>query len=392
MKLISLALITLNCLLNISFAFAQDSVHEFKFVGTASCSSSNCHGSVKPRDATSVLQNEFFTWYKHDSHSQAYKTLLSADSKKIAANLGIQSAQNDKLCLSCHATYAQPDQRADKFSFEDGVSCESCHGAASGWLKSHVAKDASYENLIKQGMKDINSASEQAKLCASCHVESVQNNFGHDLYGAGHPRISLELDTYLSVMPRHWHFTDKYIKRNGNYSATKTWLYGQLELATRLDEKLKSEKFEHDFSNYYCFSCHHPLEKKEFRTKNYQGKPGKLRINETHFAVLAAVFDQSPDLIKQNLAGIKSKIETLSLSKSSLQDLLSKILTTIVTDDRVHEYQYAEQLVMGISAVVTEIDPSGKLYQQKVAPLYKVIKQPGTFDGAALKKTAKQLI
>ena len=56
-------------------------------LGVSSCASSTCHGSIQPREATKVLQNEYVVWSRMDSHSRAYKTLLSKESQWIAKNL-----------------------------------------------------------------------------------------------------------------------------------------------------------------------------------------------------------------------------------------------------------------------------------------------------------------
>src|SRR5712691_2521514 len=46
-----------------------------KYTGPGSCSSTSCHGSVKPRAESRVLQNEYSTWVVKDKHSKAYAAL-----------------------------------------------------------------------------------------------------------------------------------------------------------------------------------------------------------------------------------------------------------------------------------------------------------------------------
>ena len=55
-------------------------------LGVATCASSMCHGSVRPRSSTSVLQNEYVVWSRLDSHRNAYNILLSEESRWIATN------------------------------------------------------------------------------------------------------------------------------------------------------------------------------------------------------------------------------------------------------------------------------------------------------------------
>src|SRR5262249_41468079 len=42
-----------------------------KFTGPGSCSAPSCHGSVRPRNENSVMQNEYSTWAVLDKHSHA---------------------------------------------------------------------------------------------------------------------------------------------------------------------------------------------------------------------------------------------------------------------------------------------------------------------------------
>ena len=115
---------------------------ENKFMGTGSCSSSNCHGSASPRAGSNVLQNEYVTWTKHDKHSKAWLVLKEADAQKIGQNLGLSDPSTAPSCLGCHATSLPPELHGPKFTVEDGVSCESCHGAAEHWLDKHAQSGA----------------------------------------------------------------------------------------------------------------------------------------------------------------------------------------------------------------------------------------------------------
>jgi hypothetical protein len=115
-----------------------------KFMGVGSCSASNCHGSVKPLKGSKVLQNEYYTWLKHDKHARAYQSLINKEGQRMANLLGIADASKEPLCLKCHATYNRHTQsHGERYQIEDGVSCESCHGAAERWLSPHTAADAS---------------------------------------------------------------------------------------------------------------------------------------------------------------------------------------------------------------------------------------------------------
>ena len=73
----------------------------------------------------------------------------SRAAEQIAQNLGIGAPEKAKICLDCHATHIEDASlKGEKFSIEDGVSCESCHGAAEKWIGPHTAKNASHARGI----------------------------------------------------------------------------------------------------------------------------------------------------------------------------------------------------------------------------------------------------
>ena len=112
-------------------------------LGTVTCASSTCHGSVLAWDDV-VLHNEYTTWARLDRHTRAYATLLTPASVSIARKLGLSTpAHEAPECLACHA-YAPPaEQRGERFVLSDGISCEGCHGPAERWVASHTSSDAS---------------------------------------------------------------------------------------------------------------------------------------------------------------------------------------------------------------------------------------------------------
>src|SRR3546814_12490388 len=69
------------------------------------------------------------------------------------------------MCLGCHATPAAGGSRGSRFQTSDGVGCEACHGAASGWLSSHYAVGASHAATVSRGM--IPLANPQARASVS---------------------------------------------------------------------------------------------------------------------------------------------------------------------------------------------------------------------------------
>jgi hypothetical protein len=112
-----------------------------KYNGPGGCASSSCHGSIQPRQITHVSQNEYSIWAGQDKHARAYQVLSNDVSLRIGRVLNLKSPpEQSEKCLACHALSVSAEQRAQTFDLNDGVSCESCHGPAAGWLGPHTVK------------------------------------------------------------------------------------------------------------------------------------------------------------------------------------------------------------------------------------------------------------
>ena len=122
-------------------------------LGSSTCASSLCHGSISTWKDAVVLQNEYTTWMKLDSHSKAYEVLLNKDSIKIAKNLGLKEpAHKADVCLDCHAHNVPLKLRGEKFDISEGVSCEGCHGGAEHFISSHTIRNKTLSDNVKRGL------------------------------------------------------------------------------------------------------------------------------------------------------------------------------------------------------------------------------------------------
>jgi len=212
-----------------------------RHLGVASCASSLCHGSVTPNSNYNVLLNEFITWSHQDAHAKAFQALTSERGRSIAAKLGLPSAETAKECLDCHADNVAPAQRGAKFALTDGVGCEACHGGAERWIASHATAKATYQGDVGQGMYPSANLGDRAQLCESCHVGTADKQATHNIMGAGHPRLSFELDTYLALEPPHYAADANYRRRKPAFNHAQTWAAGQLQAsAQQLDLLLSS--------------------------------------------------------------------------------------------------------------------------------------------------------
>lgn len=113
-------------------------------------------------------------------HASSYETLLTEESKAIAAKMGISSPETSAECLSCHVTgwghasgyqleVDPADSRAVKKNKDLArVGCESCHGAGK------LYKSKSKMEQIYLGELDgapLGLIEPDEANCVSCHNE-----------------------------------------------------------------------------------------------------------------------------------------------------------------------------------------------------------------------------
>jgi hypothetical protein len=207
------------------------STNSARVLGAADCSSSGCHGGGGRN------QNQFLVWSMRDPHSQrSFATLTTARSRQIAEALQIKDPVTDPRCTACHAPLhgLNPLLRAETVQVSEGVSCESCHGPAEKWLRSHTRSDWTRSDRVFAGMRDLKDLYVRANTCVACH-QTVEL----PLLKAGHPELIFELDGQSVAQPKHW---------REEADGAQAWLVGQaaalremswqLSRETELNEKL----------------------------------------------------------------------------------------------------------------------------------------------------------
>lgn len=263
-------------------------------VGTVNCASSTCHGAVAPWTGSTVQQNEYTTWSRLDKHAKAYAVLLNAQSRAIAAKLGLkQGAENAQECLDCHAHTPPPALRGERHMLSDGVGCEACHGPADKWIRSHTAPGTTHADNVAKGMYPTEKPVEQAKLCLSCHVGDNSRAVSHRIMGAGHPRLSFELETFAQLAPAHYKIDDDWHKRKGDYDSVRLWAIGQAlasknQLDMLTDPKRGRDGMFPELALFDCHACHHPMSDKKWTPRLGVG-PGRMRLNDSNLLMLRAI-------------------------------------------------------------------------------------------------------
>ena len=202
------------------------------FVGSVGCSSSSCHGGAGPK------RSQYITWSQKDFHTKAHAVLLNARSERIAEGLGIGPAQSSTRCTSCHSPFQSvaPRRLARTAHPDEGVSCESCHGAAGSWLRGHTRPDWTYNTRVAAGMRDLRNLYVRANACVACH-----QNLAPELLKAGHPDLFFELDGQSVAQPKHWVDEEP-------WSGLRQWLTGQAVALREMSWALANDPTNDPFS------------------------------------------------------------------------------------------------------------------------------------------------
>lgn len=89
--------------------------------------------TVGPDKCQECHEAAYEVW-EETEHQAGYRTFHRSDSAQaILKRMGERSARR-AVCVNCHYTRVEKRGRARAVA---GVSCESCHGAADGWLDLH---------------------------------------------------------------------------------------------------------------------------------------------------------------------------------------------------------------------------------------------------------------
>ncbi len=378
----------------------------YLYLGATSCSGSACHGSTTPRNKLRIAQNEFYTWSQKDDHAKAYEVLTKPDSKIIAKNLKLAKPEESERCLVCHAMRVSPESQGTLYDLTEGVSCESCHGPAEKWLGAHIRKDFDRQKGTAVGMYNTKNLVKRAQKCLECHGGMEGKVVVHELIGAGHPRLSFEMDNYTHAS-----------SRDGLWP---------------------------DLTHFDCFACHHAVvdhlrgvtdqdkNEQRWRFREYDGKPGRLVWRSSLYSVFRYTVNQiSPEegktldqLVKalhegltgkgvssdsfsatlNRLAELAEKLATQAAQYSFNQRVVLALMRNISGDGQrlaAVGFQSAEQAVLALASLHDSyVDtvgplPDGKAVKESIDALYKEIQVSRSFNPmqfeASMDKIHKQL-
>jgi hypothetical protein len=157
--ILSLSLLfTLGAFFFIGTAFETTPSATGKYVGVEGCTKA-CHKTES--------QGKQLDIWKSSKHSQAWTALETEAADKIAKEKGFTTAAKETpACIKCHVLGKDidPAELTETFKKEDGVQCETCHGAGSEYKSISVMKDKA--KAIENGL--LVPADAEA-FCKTCH-------------------------------------------------------------------------------------------------------------------------------------------------------------------------------------------------------------------------------
>lgn len=415
-----------------------------RFLGVASCAGSTCHGRMEG-DGTVVRQDELMKWQEPSTpggaHSRAWAVLANSRSQFIARNLGIGDAARAPMCLGCHSDAAASRGTAP---VEDGVTCESCHGAAGGWIASHyagvlAAPDAGAEMRAKHlanlsaGLRRLEDPVVRAAVCVDCHFGAAgEGQFvTHRIMAAGHPRISFELDLFSALQGHHQEDADYGWRKFGGAAArtdhVQMWAVGQATALERSLALFQSKRgTEGMFPEFYfldCHSCHRRIYDQAKPVKTSLDNPARpipegmppyndenlIMLTATARLAAPALADQlaartaafhkamatdrasaaaAAAALSQTVAALKSAFAARSFAGTDAFALVDAIAAKAVSE-RFTDYAGSQQAVMGVDTLLGALVASGRVTVGAAAGIradidraYAAVKDPNAYKPA----------
>ncbi|MGH8598692.1 MAG: hypothetical protein ACREXT_18730, partial [Gammaproteobacteria bacterium] len=202
------------------------------------------------------------------------------------------------------------------FALEAGVGCESCHGAGGTFLAAHVQPTSRHASNVAAGLYPTTDPTARATLCLSCHQGDATRQMTHRLYGAGHPRLRFELDTYSALQPAHFKADADYRRRKPSPSHFRWWSTGQLRAAHRwlVEPRGATPGLFPELARFDCHSCHRGINV----DPEYRPRPGLaaggLSLNDASLVVLRALMAL---VLPEDFAAFKADSRALQATLNS---------------------------------------------------------------------------
>src|SRR5580765_4076740 len=188
--------------MGLAAASALTAQQKFQVLGPNECLNCHDHDAEKQwyeKKEIPEVQKLFPDKGANAGHINSLKQLEAMKSNDFAKAIGLADKYDlNGACVRCHATVFAGDANA-------GVSCESCHGPASGYNKPHQTKGAYEQAVAQYGMtKLVGNMQGWTQQCTNCHVMDDDR-----LIKAGHPAGD-DFDLGRRYLPVSLHFKKMY--------------------------------------------------------------------------------------------------------------------------------------------------------------------------------------
>jgi hypothetical protein len=213
--------------------------------------------------------------------------------------------------------------------------------------------------------------------------------------GAGHPRMSFELDTFTEIAPKHFRVDKGYAERKQVWEGAKTWAIGQALAVAETMDILQDEKRGRDglfpeLVLFDCHACHHPMSELRWKPKSAFGpsaSPGLVRLNDANMLMLRAVAnaldaklgekvrEQTQKLHRAVAGEGDARVESAALKKLATGEVVPavartefsaavvrRVLESLIDDGlagHYSDYAAAEQAAMAITSVSSFLEKQG---------------------------------
>jgi len=291
---------------------------------------------------------------------------------------------------------------------------KNCKGTGR-WIETHTSKEATHAQNIAEGMIATDKAEVRAEICLSCHMGTNDKFATHRIMGAGHPRLSFELELFSANQPAHYTIDEDYIERKGRTAGHRLWMIGQIQQLRKslevASERLHENGALPELAFFDCHSCHHPMSNVRWTRRRADGlEPGSLRLHMPNMVILQAIataFEQTEH--RKALRGAQADRQSFQASVTALLKVLDfasetwskpmtnedvarmrKALLTMAGSDAASDYAEAEQIYFGFESLCYALNEADRC-APALDQLFGAIESSNTFKPGAFARIAKEL-
>jgi len=236
--------------------------------------------------------------------------------------------------------------------------------------------------------------------------------------GAGHPRLSIELDTFTALEPPHYLVDSDYKQRKWAEDSVVVWAAGQVQAARQtvmlIAEHLKNsnERFP-ELSLFDCHACHHPMSDIKWKQqKSVSLPPGSVRLNDAGLSMIFPMVEvlmpeesskfarlsRNLHLASSKTSGLASPLNDLSVFLDGLEEKLKLIpgrskdvmleILKMGQEGKFRDYVAAEQAVMAVDLLL-QANGSKERSEAWLNRLYSTVENQDQYNPMAFQKAMR---